>query len=178
MEVLVTGGAGYVGCVSVDALIAAGHEAVVLDDLVTGHRGGRPPGRTRSSSASRMRRSVGALLETRAYRGLLHCAARSLVGETSATRPLLPGERRGRLALLEAGEPPAWIASSSARPRPSTAPRTRCRSRRTPPPPINPYGATKLAFEAARAGSGAHGLRQSALRYFNVAGASDGRRGP
>jgi len=38
MRVLVTGGAGYIGAVSVDALIAAGHEVVVLDDLSTGHR--------------------------------------------------------------------------------------------------------------------------------------------
>jgi len=38
MRVLVTGGAGYVGSVSVERLIEAGHEVVVLDDLTTGHR--------------------------------------------------------------------------------------------------------------------------------------------
>ncbi|MEI7745614.1 MAG: NAD-dependent epimerase/dehydratase family protein, partial [Chloroflexota bacterium] len=37
MKVLVTGGAGYVGGVSVDAILAAGHEVIVLDDLSTGH---------------------------------------------------------------------------------------------------------------------------------------------
>ena len=38
MRILVTGGAGYVGSVSVEALVAAGHEVTVLDDLSTGHR--------------------------------------------------------------------------------------------------------------------------------------------
>ena len=42
MRILVTGGAGYVGAVSVDALVAAGHEVVVLDDLSTGHRAAVP----------------------------------------------------------------------------------------------------------------------------------------
>ena len=43
-RILVTGGAGYVGAVSVEALLAAGHEVVVLDDLTTGHRGAVPAG--------------------------------------------------------------------------------------------------------------------------------------
>ncbi len=38
MKVFVTGGAGYIGSVAVDALIAAGHEAVVFDNLYMGHR--------------------------------------------------------------------------------------------------------------------------------------------
>ena len=43
MRVLVTGGAGYVGGVSVDAILAAGHDVVVLDDLTTGHSAVVPP---------------------------------------------------------------------------------------------------------------------------------------
>ena len=43
MRVLVTGGAGYVGGVSVDAMLAAGHDVVVLDDLTTGHATVVPP---------------------------------------------------------------------------------------------------------------------------------------
>ena len=43
-RILVTGGAGYVGSVSVDALLAAGHDVVVLDDLTTGHRAAVPAG--------------------------------------------------------------------------------------------------------------------------------------
>ena len=38
MRILVTGGAGYVGSVSVESFVAAGHEVTVLDDLSTGHR--------------------------------------------------------------------------------------------------------------------------------------------
>ena len=41
MRILVSGGAGYVGSVSVERLLEAGHDVVVLDDLSTGHRGGR-----------------------------------------------------------------------------------------------------------------------------------------
>ena len=39
MRILVTGGAGYIGSVSVEAFLEAGHEVTVLDDLSTGHRG-------------------------------------------------------------------------------------------------------------------------------------------
>ena len=41
-----TGGAGYVGSVSAEAFLAAGHDVVVLDDLTTGHRGAVPAGAT------------------------------------------------------------------------------------------------------------------------------------
>ena len=43
-RILVTGGAGYVGSVSVEAFLAAGHDVVVLDDLSTGHRSAVTPG--------------------------------------------------------------------------------------------------------------------------------------
>ena len=44
MRILITGGAGYVGSVSAEAFLQAGHDVVVLDDLSTGHRGAVPPG--------------------------------------------------------------------------------------------------------------------------------------
>ena len=43
-RILVTGGAGYVGSVSAEAFLAAGHDVVVLDDLTTGHRAAVPAG--------------------------------------------------------------------------------------------------------------------------------------
>ena len=45
-RILITGGAGYVGSVSVEAFLAAGYEVVVLDDLTTGHRSAVPAGAT------------------------------------------------------------------------------------------------------------------------------------
>ena len=54
MRVLVTGGAGYVGSVSVERLVEAGHEVVVLDDLTTGHRESVPP--TRLARGRQLRR--------------------------------------------------------------------------------------------------------------------------
>ena len=84
MKVLVTGGAGYVGAVSVDALLAAGHDVVVVDDLTTGHAGAVPP------EARFVRGSYGdeaatrELLEREGIEAILHCAARSLVGESVA----------------------------------------------------------------------------------------------
>ena len=47
MRILVTGGAGYIGSVSVEALVVAGHEVTVLDDLSTGYRGAVSPAATR-----------------------------------------------------------------------------------------------------------------------------------
>ena len=82
VRVLVTGGAGYVGGVSVDALLAAGHEVVVLDDLTTGHAAAVP------AEAPLVRGSYGderpvapAPRVASAIDAILHCAARSLVGE-------------------------------------------------------------------------------------------------
>ena len=83
MRVLVTGGAGYVGSVSVERLVEAGHDVVVLDDLSTGHREAVPRRRRRSRSAATATPTRSArLLERARVDAILHCAARSLVGES------------------------------------------------------------------------------------------------
>jgi UDP-glucose 4-epimerase len=178
MRVLVTGGAGYVGSVSVEAMLAAGHEAVVLDSLVTGHRAAVPEGAELVVGSLVDRESTASLLRAQRIEAVLHCAARSLVGESVRDPALYYRENvAGGVALLEAmrevGVQRLVFSSSAAvygAPEVTPIPET------VEPRPINPYGETKHAFERALAWYGAgHGLRAVSLRYFNVAGASQHR---
>ena len=113
----------------------------------------------------------------RGFDAVLHFAALALVPESVAQPDALLGrELPGRPQPPRGHEARGACGASSSRRRPpSTASRSRSRSPRTRPhAPVNPYGATKLAFEfALRAEANATGLRYIALRYFNAAGASD-----
>ena len=79
MKLLVTGGAGYVGSVNAAHLVAAGHEVVVLDDLSTGHRDAVPT-EARFIEADLATAADEVLAE--GFDGVLHFAAKSLVGES------------------------------------------------------------------------------------------------
>lgn len=175
MRILVTGGAGYVGSVSVERLLAAGHDIVVLDDLSTGHRAAAHGVRLVEGSYADQR-TVIAVLEDERIEAILHCAARSLVPESIVNPARYYRDNvAGGVALLEAVRTAGirrFVFSSTAAVygNPTT----------TPIPedahlaPINPYGETKRAFEAGLHWYGrAYGLRSVAVRYFNVAGASD-----
>jgi UDP-glucose 4-epimerase len=175
-KILVTGGAGYVGSVSAEAFIQAGHDVVVLDDLTTGHRGAVPPGATLHQGSYTDAGALASLLESEGIEAILHCAARSLVGESIANPSKYYRDNvAGGVALLEAArvaEVERLVFSSSAAvygvpdviPIPEDA----------PPRPINPYGESKRTFEGALAWYGrAYGLRSVSLRYFNVAGATE-----
>jgi UDP-glucose 4-epimerase len=175
-RILVTGGAGYVGSISVEAFLAAGHEVVVLDDLSTGHRDAVP---------ERARLVVGdygdqpattRLLTDHSIEVILHCAARSLVGESlQDPARYFRDNVSGGISLLEAAREVGvdrFVLSSTAAVYGMPA--------KTPIPedaetrPINPYGESKRAFEGALAWYGrAYGLRSVSLRYFNVAGATE-----
>ena len=103
MRVLVTGGAGYVGAVSVAALVDAGHQVVVLDDLSTGHRSAVPGGARLSVGSYGDQETVAALLATDGIEAILHCAARSLVGESGQDPARYYRDNvAGGVALLEA----------------------------------------------------------------------------
>jgi UDP-glucose 4-epimerase len=176
MRLLVTGGAGYVGSITVEALLAAGHEVTVLDSLVMGHREAVPPGAELVVGTVADLPAVTDLLRNREIEAVLHGAARSLVPESIRDPALYYRENvAGGVALLEAlreaGVSRIVFSSSAAV---YGAQDTEPIDESAAPKPVNPYGETKRAFEGALAWYGAgHGLRAFALRYFNVAGASD-----
>ncbi|MEZ0239341.1 MAG: UDP-glucose 4-epimerase GalE, partial [Chloroflexota bacterium] len=175
-SILVTGGAGYVGSVSVAALLEAGHAVVVMDDLTTGHRAAVTDGATLVVGDYGDRATVERLLLEHRVEAILHCGARSIVGESIRD----PGRYyrdnvAGGVALLDAAiaagverlvfsSTAAVYGSPESTPIPEDAPLR----------PINPYGETKRALQGALGWYGrAYGLRSVSLRYFNVAGATD-----
>jgi UDP-glucose 4-epimerase len=175
MRVLVTGGAGYIGSVVVEELIAAGHTPVVLDNLSKGHAGAVPEGtalvRADLADPSALRDA----LERFRIEGVVHMAADSLVGESVADpAKYYANNVANGLRLLDAVVA-AGIASLVFS---STAavygePAKQPIEESDPTEPTNPYGETKLAFERALRWYGAaHGLGWTSLRYFNAAGAT------
>ena len=175
MRVLVSGGAGYVGSVSVEALVAAGHDVVVLDDLSKGHRGAVPDGVRLVVGSYGNPAVVRPLLAHELIDAVLHCAARSLVGESIREPALYYRENvAGGIAFLEAlreaGVRRLVLSSTAAV---YGTPEALPVREDAPLAPINPYGESKRALEGALAWYGvAYGLRSVSLRYFNVAGAS------
>jgi UDP-glucose 4-epimerase len=175
MRVLVTGGAGYVGSVSVEHLVEQGHEVAVLDDLSTGHGLAVPDGVRLYHGSYGDPEAAERALAGHAAEAVLHCGARSLVGE-SIVDPAAYYRANvvGGLALLDAmrriGVGRLVLSSTAAV---YGAPEETPITEETPLNPVNPYGETKRAFEAMVAWHGrAYGLRSVSLRYFNVAGAT------
>ncbi len=171
MKLLVTGGAGYIGSVCAARLLESGHDVVVVDDLSTGHADA-VPSKCRFIQAD-VAEAVSEVL-AEGFDGVLHFAAKSLVGE-SMQDPFKywHGNVETSLRLLEAmrehGTTRLVFSSTAATygepevvPIPETAPTQ----------PTNTYGATKLAIDhAITSYASAHGLAAVSLRYFNVAGA-------
>jgi UDP-glucose 4-epimerase len=173
--VLVTGGAGYVGSVSVEALLAAGHEVVVLDDLSSGHRAALPSAVASVAASLGDAVTLREILQRQRTEAVLHCAARSLVGESIADpagyyrdnvvagMTLLDAMRATGVRRLVFSSSAAVYGVPEATPVTEDAPLA----------PISPYGETKRTFEAMLGWYGrAYGLRSISLRYFNAAGAT------
>lgn len=173
MRVLVTGGAGYIGSVVATQLLSSGAQVVVLDDLSTGHRDAVPPEAEFREVSLLDPPALGEVL-AEGFDGVLHFAAKSLVGE-SMERPELYYRNNvvGSLNLLDAMRAAAvrrLVFSSTAATygEPAEVPIRED----APTLPTNAYGATKLAIDAMiRFECGASGLAAASLRYFNVAGA-------
>lgn len=173
MNVLVTGGAGYIGSHTVRELVKAGHRVVVLDNLLKGHKGSVPEVELVIGDTSD-RALLDNLFDRYRVEAVVHFAASSLVGESVANPAVYYHNNVTKgLILLDAmigSDVRNLIFSSTAAVygEPLVIPIAEDH----PALPANPYGATKLAFESALCWYGrAYGLRHVSLRYFNAAGA-------
>ena len=170
-----TGGAGYIGSVVTEELLKDGHQVVVYDNLVKGHRAAI------SSSAAFVHADLSDLttLKETLSKGIdavIHMAADSLVGE-SCVDPAKYYQNNvanglGLLGAMNDVGVKRFVFSSTAatygQPEQQPIQETAVTQ------PTNPYGATKLACEhALRWYDEAYGLRYATLRYFNAAGASE-----
>jgi UDP-glucose-4-epimerase GalE len=176
MNVLVVGGAGYIGSHCVRQLIAAGHRPVVLDNLVFGHREALLAEVPFYSFDLGDEPKVSELLEKEQIEVVMHFAAYAYVGE-SVTDPLKYyfNNSVATLALLRAmlakGVKKFVFSSTCAT---YGVPESLPIVESMPQAPINPYGQTKLDVEnALKAIAHAHGLSFAAFRYFNAAGAAE-----
>lgn len=185
MRILVTGGAGYVGGTVAALLAAQGHKPTVFDNLSHARREMVPPGVAfvEGDLADRAQIEsifIAATAENQPFDGLLHFAALIEAGE-SMTRPEIyfRNNTASTLALLEATlahGPRRLVFSSTAAVygEPDSVPiEENARLK-----PTNVYGESKLLVEQMLAWfHRIHGLRSASLRYFNVAGASEGHDG-
>ena len=174
INVLVTGGAGYIGSHMARVLQKTGHGVVVLDDLSTGHEDTVPPGVTFVKADIRDRARVTRLIREHGVTAVFHFASRIQVGESVRDprlywRDNLAASVELLESVLDEGVKRFVLSSTAAvYGDPIRVPI----DEEHPQSPVNPYGSTKLALERVLASySAAYGLGYVALRYFNAAGA-------
>ncbi len=178
MAILVTGGAGYIGSVTVERLRAAGEQVVVVDDLARGHRTALDADVPFYHGRVGDRTLIARIAAEHRIDACVHFAALAYVGE-SVAEPANYYENNVEQgvalfsALLKAGVRHVVFSSTCATygvpqqvPIPETSPQW----------PVNPYGWSKLFVERILASyDEAYGLKFIALRYFNAAGATEKR---
>lgn len=176
MNILVTGGAGYIGSVVVEELIRDGHEVTVYDNLSKGHRESVPPDVAFVHAELLDSETLTTTLLHRKIEAVIHMAADSLVGESVAKpHKYYQNNVVAGLRMLEAmcktGVMQLVFSSTAAvYGEPIKQPIEEC----DPTGPTNTYGETKLAFERALHWySRAYNFRYVSLRYFNAAGATE-----
>lgn len=177
MNVLVTGGAGYIGSHTVRELLRAGLRVVVYDNYSKGHEQAVPPEVAAIAGDIRDREKLALAFDRHSIEAVIHFAAASLVGESMKEPSAYYNNNVvGTLALLDTmtacgvkrivfsstaavyGEPAVWPIDEDM-----------------PTVPTNVYGRTKLVIEHMLADfAAACGLRYVSLRYFNAAGALAG----
>ncbi|ERJ45684.1 UDP-glucose 4-epimerase GalE [Corynebacterium pseudodiphtheriticum] len=172
MHVLVTGGAGYVGSVCSAVLLESGHDVSIIDDFSTGNRDAVPA--EAHLIEGELSKIIDQVLAEKSFDAVVHCAARSLVGESVSnpelywhanvvtTLRLLDAMRAHQVSNL------VFSSTAAAYGEPESVPIEES----APTKPTNPYGASKLAIDHIISSyAKAYGLAATSLRYFNVAGA-------
>jgi len=174
MAILVLGGAGYIGSHTALALVNAGRDVVVADNLETGFRAAVPAGARFYWGDIRSRAFCDSLFQRERIEGVIHFAASSQVEESMADPLKYYGNNLGGTRLLlesmAASGVKKIVFSSTAAVygEPERVPVLET----DPAEPASCYGETKLSMEKMmKWTSAAHGLRYVALRYFNACGA-------
>lgn len=174
MNLLVTGGAGYIGAVVAKKLLSAGHQVTVFDSLITGFREAVPAGADFVQGDIRDREALQKIFSNKRFDGVFHFAS-LIVAPESVEKALeyYDVNLGGGVTLLETCREYGvkhFIFSSTASVYGST---NEAVSEESPLAPANPYGASKAMMESVlRDVSQASPLKHVILRYFNVAGAS------
>lgn len=176
MNVLVVGGAGYIGSHCVRQLIAADHKPVVLDNLVYGHRAAVPEDVPFYPTNLGNEKEVGKIIRKEKIELVMHFAAYAYVGE-SVTDPLkyyfnnVAATLHLLRCMIGSGVKKFVFSSTCAT---YGVPEKMPLVETMPQAPINPYGQTKLDVEnILKALAHANGLSFAAFRYFNAAGAAE-----
>jgi len=176
MNVLVTGGAGYIGSVTVERLLDRGHAVTVFDNLERGHRAAVDPRAVLVEGDLREREAIAAAVDRLRPDAVVHFAAYALVGESMTDPGLyfrnnLAGGLNLAEAMRAAGTRRLVFSSTCAV---YGVPERVPIVEDLPRNPANPYGESKLQFEKALHWyEVCHGFRTVRLRYFNAAGATE-----
>jgi len=176
MSVLVVGGAGYIGSHMVAALVESGAEAIVLDNLIKGHKQAVWPGAKFYEGTMQDATLLDKIFTENNVTCVVHFAAYTSVPEsmsvpamyydnnTFGTFVLLESMRKHRVKNI------VFSSTAAVYGMPDIIPVTE----EALPQPINPYGESKLATERMLKWYGqAYGIKYVAFRYFNVAGAHE-----
>jgi UDP-glucose 4-epimerase len=176
LNLLVTGGAGYIGSVVTSRLLAAGHKVTVLDNLCHGYRDAVPAGAELVVGDISSQETLRKLFASARPEAVLHFAALIEAGESMRVPELyFRANTAATMVLLEemvnAGINKLVFSSTAALyGEPESTP-----IRETDPlKPTNAYGESKLLVERALDWMNrVHGFRYASLRYFNAAGATE-----
>ena len=174
-NLLVTGGAGYVGSVCCAELLRLGHSVTIVDDLSTGHRDAAPAGAVFLTADIGNQAAMKSLLSNIRFDAVFHFAAKALVPESVANPgAFFQSNVASGIVMLEALRDAGvrnFVFSSSAAiyGTPQRVPI----DEDDPKLPVNSYGETKLMFERVLEWyARAYGWSVTALRYFNASGAT------
>ena len=175
MNILVTGGAGYIGSICTEVLLARGHQVIALDNLLEGHRSAVPPAASFVLADLADRSQIEKAFSAHKIDAVMHFAGEALVGKSVREPSTFYAANIGcGVNLLDAmvrHGVDKFIFSSTAATygEPEVVPIPEDHRKA----PINPYGKTKWRFEEILSDYRAYtGLKYVTVRYFNAAGAS------